>query len=129
MSNGEKTGQDSTTPSPSAYAFAARYIDDEGCMASPQEREQLARLFAECRRAALEEAAKHVKRGEAMSNGEKTGQDSATAKPNLSVRSLIEWASSWVPDVPEGQRARFVAALRDELKTHGLVEEEERSHG
>lgn len=30
--------------------------------------------------------------------------------------SLIEWAGGWVPDIPPGQRARFTAALADELK-------------
>lgn len=29
--------------------------------------------------------------------------------------SLIDWASHWVPDDPPGQRARFVAALTQEL--------------
>lgn len=40
----------------------------------------------------------------------------------LTKASLIEWAASWVPDVPmhsefePGQRARFVKALTEELK-------------
>jgi hypothetical protein len=30
--------------------------------------------------------------------------------------SLIRWVSAWVPDAPEGQRARFVEALTFELR-------------
>jgi hypothetical protein len=33
----------------------------------------------------------------------------------LTEDSLIEWAASWVPDEPSGQRVRFAEALRLEL--------------
>lgn len=34
----------------------------------------------------------------------------------LSNESVLEWAASWVPDEPPGQRARFVEGLRRELE-------------
>ncbi len=34
----------------------------------------------------------------------------------MSDESLVEWAASWVPDDPSGQRARFAEALRSELR-------------
>lgn len=36
---------------------------------------------------------------------------------SLTDDSLIEWAASWVPDVPAGQRDRFAVALRAELES------------
>lgn len=33
----------------------------------------------------------------------------------LTKESLIEWASSWVPDNPAGQRERFAKGLASEL--------------
>lgn len=30
--------------------------------------------------------------------------------------SFVEWAASWVPDEPPGQRERFAAALRQEMQ-------------
>lgn len=35
----------------------------------------------------------------------------------LSNESVLEWAASWVPDEPPGQRARFVEGLRRELES------------
>lgn len=34
----------------------------------------------------------------------------------MNKESLVDWASSWVPDVPEGQRKRFAEALASELE-------------
>lgn len=39
---------------------------------------------------------------------------------NLTNASLVEWASSWVPDDPPGQRARFCEGLRAELEARRL---------
>lgn len=37
----------------------------------------------------------------------------------MTDESLIEWAASWVPDDPPGQRARFADALRTEIVARG----------
>lgn len=34
----------------------------------------------------------------------------------MTKASIVEWASSWVPDSPPGQRQRFSEALATELK-------------
>ena len=34
----------------------------------------------------------------------------------MTKESIVEWASSWVPDSPPGQRKRFAEALAAELK-------------
>jgi hypothetical protein len=57
---------------------------------------------------------RHMMIGEAAA-----AQDAEEAKGKpmaLTRESLIEWASSWVPDSPPGQRTRFSAALAAELQ-------------
>lgn len=44
----------------------------------------------------------------------------------MTKESVVEWAASWVPDVPAGQKQRFAEALAAELKN--WREPESRAH-